>query len=168
MAGVHERFTPLVAAISVLQCAVLAEDLSAGAIVITSVYPVLALLLLIDAAVFLGPLQVFTDKLWACRTKGMGAYMRFAGRYVGEFERKWLGSGGAPPGESMLGTPDLQSLADLTNSITVVRHMAWVPIGPRLLTQLAAAALVPLAPLLLFKYPLAELAQRLFVRLVGL
>jgi hypothetical protein len=40
-----------------------------------------------------------------------------------------------------------------------------VPIGPRLLTL---AALAPLAPLLLFKYPLAELAEKFFARLVGL
>jgi hypothetical protein len=166
--GVHERFTPLVAAISVLQSAALAEALSTGSVTIPSVYPFLAFLLVLDAAVFLGPLLVFTDKLWASRTKGMGAYMSFAGRYVAEFERKWLGGEGVPPGESMLGSPDLQSLADLGNSVNLVRKMRWVPIGPRLLTQMALAALVPLAPLLLFKYPLAELAQRFFARLVGL
>jgi hypothetical protein len=166
--GIHERFTPLVAAISVLQCAALTEDLSRGAVAISSVYSFLAVLLLVDAAVFLGPLLVFTDKLWASRTRGMGVYMGFAGRYVAEFEEKWLGSGGVPPGQSMLGTPDLQSLADLANSVNIVRNMRWVPIGPRLLTEMTLAALVPLAPLLLFKYPLAELAQRFFARLVGL
>jgi hypothetical protein len=67
--GVHERFTPLVAAISVFECAALAEDLSRGTVVIASVYPFLALLLLVDAALFLGPLLVFTDKMWACRTQ---------------------------------------------------------------------------------------------------
>lgn len=168
VAGVHERFTPLVAAISVLECAALAEDLSLGTVVLTSVYPFLALLLLVDAALFLGPLLVFTDKLWACRTKGLGAYMSFAGRYVVEFERKWLASGGVPPGESALGTPDLQSLADLANSVNIVTSMRWVPVGPRLLKQLALAALVPLAPLLLFKYPLAQMAERLVTRLFGL
>jgi hypothetical protein len=168
LAGVHERFTPLVAAISALECAALVEDLSAGAVVITSVYPFLAMLLLLDGALFLGPLFVFTDKLWAGRTKGMGAYMSFAGRYVTEFERKWIESKGDPPGESVLGTPDLQSLADLANSINVVRNMRQVPINPRLLTQIAIAAVVPLAPLLLFKYPLAELAQKFLARLIGL
>jgi hypothetical protein len=166
--GVHERFTPLVAAISVLECAALAEDLSRGTVVIASVYPFLALLLLVDAALFLGPLLVFTDKMWACRTQGMGAYMSFAGRYVAEFESKWLASGGVPPGESALGTPDLQSLADLASSVDVVSRMRWVPVDPRLLKQMAVAALVPLTPLLLFKYPLAEMAEKFFARLVGL
>ena len=169
VAGVHERFTPLIAAVSVHECASLVEDLSAGALVITSVYPFLAFLLLVDAAVFLGPLLVFTDKLWASRTKGLSAYMGFAGRYVTELERKWLGNEGVPPVvDSMLGPPHLYTLADLANSVNIVRNMQWVPIGPRLLTMMAVAALVPLAPLLLFEYPVAKMAERFFARLVGL
>ena len=46
--------------------------------------------------------------------------------------------------------------------------MRWITIGPRLLTKMTLAAIVPLAPLLLFQYPLAELAQKFFSRLVGL
>jgi hypothetical protein len=39
---VHERFTPLVAALSVLACASLAESISAGTLTVTAVYPTLA------------------------------------------------------------------------------------------------------------------------------
>jgi len=93
--------------------------------------------------------------------------MDLAARYVTEFEAKWT-SGGSPAREPLLGTPDLQSLADLGNSVRVVRTMRWVTIGSRLLTAMTLAALVPLAPLLLFQYPLAELAQKLIKNLVGL
>jgi hypothetical protein len=71
---VHERFTPLVAALSVLECAALAESISTGTLAVTAVYPTLALLLLLDGVLFLGPLLVFTDKLWAGRTEGVGLY----------------------------------------------------------------------------------------------
>jgi hypothetical protein len=165
--GVHERFAPLVAAISVLESASLAETISVGTLAVSGVYPWLALVLLVDSALFLGPLFVFIDKLWAGRTKAMGVYMSFATRYVTEFEAKWT-SGGFPAGEPLLGTPDLQSLADLANSVSVVRTMRWVTIGPRLLTLMTLAALVPFTPLLLFQYPLAELAQKLIKNLVGL
>ena len=165
--GVHERFTPLVAAISVLEGASLAESISTGTPAASGVYPWLALVLLVDGALFLGPLLVFTDKLSAARTKAMGVYMDLAARYVTEFEAKWT-SGGSPAREPLLGTPDLQSLADLGNSVRVVRTMRWVTIGSRLLTAMTLAALVPLAPLLLFQYPLAELAQKLIKNLVGL
>ena len=87
--GVHERFTPLVAALSVLECASLAESISTGTLAVTAVYPWLAMVLLLDGVLFLGPLLVFTDKLWAARTKGLGLYMDLAARYVTEFEAKW-------------------------------------------------------------------------------
>jgi hypothetical protein len=145
----------------------MAEAISMGTFAVSDVYLWLALVLLLDAALFLGPLLVFTDKLWAGHTKGMGVYASLAARYVTEFEAKWT-SGGSPEGAPLLGTPDLQSLADLANSVRIVRTMRWVTIGPRLLTQLTLAALVPFSPLLLFQYPLAELAQKLINHLVGL
>jgi len=59
-------------------------------------------------------------------------------------------------------------LADLAKSVSIVRTMRLVTIGPRLLTLLSLAALVPFLPLMLFQYPLAELAQKLIKHLVGL
>jgi len=164
--GIHQRFSPLVAAISFLQCASLVESLSTGATTVSMIDPWLAVVLAMDAIVFLGPLFVFTDKLWAGRTRGMSAYMAFATRYVAKFEQKWLTDGAAT--EDMLGTPDLQSLADLTNSVNVVRGMRGVPIGRRTITQLTAAAVIPLTPLLLFKYPVADLAEKVLARVLGL
>jgi len=163
--GVHERFTPLVAALSVLECAALAESISTGTLAVTAVYPTLALLLLLDGVLFLGPLLVFIDKLWAGRTKGTGLYNALAARYVKEFEAKWLE--GKSPNEPLLGTPDIQSLADLANVVGVVKGMRWIMVGPRLLTIMTVAIVAPLMPLLLFRYPLAELAQKFFSKLVG-
>jgi len=163
--GVHERFTPLVAALSVLECAALAESISTGTLAVTAVYPTLAMLLLLDGVLFLGPLLVFTDKLWAGRTKGVGLYNGLAARYVKEFEAKWLE--GSSRNEPLLGTPDLQSLADLATAVSVVKGMRWVTIGPRLLTVMTVALVGPLMPLFLFRYPLAELAQKFFSKLVG-
>jgi hypothetical protein len=164
---VHERFTPLVAALSVLACASLAESISAGTLTVTAVYPTLALLLLLDGALFLGPLLVFTDHLWAGRTKGLERYDVLAARYVSEFEAKWT-DGSIPEDAPLLGTGDIQSLADLGNAMTVVKGMRWITAGPRMLTMMAMAAAVPLAPLWLFRYPIGELAQKFFSRLVGL
>jgi hypothetical protein len=61
---------------------------------------------------------VFTDKLWATRTKGMGSYFGFAASYESEFEAKWTGVN-APASEPLLGTPDIQPLADLANDVRV-------------------------------------------------
>jgi hypothetical protein len=166
LAVAHEAFAPLVVALSILECASLAESISTGTLGATAIYPTVALLLLLDGAFFIGPLLVFTDKLWTGRTKGLGLYMDLAARYVTEFEAKWTGDR-IPADEPLLGSPDLQSLADLGNAISIVKGMRWIPAGPRLLAMMATAALVPLAPLLLFQYPIAELSQKFFSRLIG-
>jgi len=164
---VHIHFTPLVLALSATQAAAFAEEISAGTMTFEAIYPALALALFVDAALFLGPLLIFTPKLWACRVKGLSDYMKFAESYVTAFDRKWLG-GDPAAGESLLGTPDLQSLADLGNSVNVVRNMRLVPVSLRMLTEFAIAALLPALPLLLLKYPIAELTRRFFSRLTGL
>jgi hypothetical protein len=166
LASVHNQFASLVMAISVVGCASFAESIAAGTMTVAETYPALIVILIADAVLFVGPLLVFVPKLLACRTRGMSAYMGLAARYVGEFDRKWLGTG-ANPKDELLGSPDLQSLADLSNSVNVVRTMHWVPMSQRLLTGLGTAALLPMLPLLLFEYPAAELARRVFSRLVG-
>jgi len=164
---VHTEFLPLVLAISAVQSTSFAEEIAAGTMAFEAIYPGLALILVVDAVLFLGPLCIFARKLWACRVKGLSDYMAFAARYVSDFDSKWLGAD-ETSGEPLLGTPDLQSLADLSNSVSIVRNMRLVPVSLRMLTELAIAALVPILPLLLLKYPVAELAEKFFARLSGL
>jgi hypothetical protein len=163
---VHTYFTTLVLAISAIQAASLAEEISIGAASIEIIYPTFALTLAIDAALFLGPLLILAPKLWACRVKGLNDYMEFASLYVSNFDRKWLGADA--PSRDLLGTPDLQSLADLGNSIETVRNMRWMPVSLRLLKDFALAAVLPFLPLLLLEYPVTELAEKFFTRLSGL
>lgn len=164
---VHAHFTPLILAISVVQAAMLAEELSTGLARFEAIYPALALVLVVVAVLFLGPLFILTPRLWACRVKGLSDYMVFGSGYVNGFNKKWLGAPG-PDREPLLGTSDLQSLADLGNSISVVRNMRVVPISLLLLKDYVLTALLPFLPLLLFKYPVADLAEKFFARLTGL
>ncbi len=163
---VHTRFAPLALAISVVVSATFAEDIASGRANLKAVYPALFVTLLIDIVLFVAPLCVFAFKLKACQEKGLRNYTALSSRYVRAFERKWIEGEG--PQEPLLGTPDLQSLADLSNSVTVVRGMRLAPISVRLFAFLGAAALAPMALLLLFDYPLAQLAQMLLRKLAGL
>jgi hypothetical protein len=86
---------------------------------------------------------------------------------VNEFDRKWLGADPAP-GQPLLGTADIQSLASLSDSVSIVRDMRLVPVSPSTLIYLAIAALLPLLPLVLFKYSIADLLAKFFGRLSGL
>jgi hypothetical protein len=132
-----------------------------------AMYPGVAFTLLADAVLFIGPLCVFSRKLWSCKVKGLNDYSALAERYVNAFDRKWLGAD-RDPAEPLLGTADIQSLADLSNSVSIVRDMRLVPVSPSLLTYLAVAALLPLLPLVLLKYPLTQLLARFAEGLSGL
>ena len=92
--------------------------------------------------------------------------MEIASRYVFAFDRKWR-LGDNPAAEPLLGTPDMQSLADLNNSMTLVREMRWLPAGRRLLICLSAAVIVPLVPLLFLKYQIKDLLTNLFQSMAG-
>jgi hypothetical protein len=107
------------------------------------------------------PLLLFTPQLSAARRMGSREYGNLAERYVREFDTKWL-RGGAPVDEPLLGNADIQSLADLGNSVAVVREMRIIPISRNAILQLGAAMLIPLVPLALTMMPLEELVKQLF------
>jgi hypothetical protein len=163
---VHTRFAALALAISLIVSAIFAEDIASGRIGLKAVYPALFMTLLMDFALFVAPLCVFAFKLRARQEKALRDYTELSSRYVAAFERKWIRN--EDPKEPLLGTPDLQSLADLTTSVTVVRKMRLAPISARLLAVIGTAAVTPMLPLLLFDYPLAKLAQMLLRKLAGM
>jgi hypothetical protein len=63
----------------------------------------------------------------------------------------------APPLEEVLGSGDIQSLADLNSSYEIVSDMRAVPFRLEDITRLVAASAGPLVPLLLTIFPLEEL-----------
>jgi len=109
----------------------------------------------------LGPLLVFAPQLAQAKRVGNREYGALAERYVREFDAKWL-RGGAPGDEPLVGSGDIQSLADLANSFEVVRTMQIAPITRDALIRLVAATLAPIVPLLLTMMPLEELLKKLF------
>ena len=60
-----------------------------------------------------------------------------------------------------MGSTDIQSLADLSNSYQVVQTMRTVPITKDVVLRLAVATLVPILPLLLTMMSLEELLKKL-------
>jgi hypothetical protein len=108
----------------------------------------------------LGPLLLFAAQLAHAKRTGNREYGALAERYVREFDAKWL-RGGAPADERLVGSGDIQSLADLANSFEVVRTMQIAPITRDALLRLVAATLAPVLPLALTMMPLEELLKRL-------
>jgi hypothetical protein len=120
----------------------------------------IAVLVVLLLGVVLGPLLVFAPQLAQAKRTGNREYGTLAERYVREFDAKWL-RGGAPADEALVGSGDIQSLADLANSFEVVRTMRITPVTKEAILQLAAATLAPLVPLALTMMSLEELLKRL-------
>lgn len=106
----------------------------------------------------LGPLVVFAPRLVATRRKGLIEYGALALRYTTDFDRKWL-RGGAPPDEPLLGSGDIQSLADLGGSFERIEGMRPVPFGLKDVTALAAASAAPMLPVAATVMPIEELVK---------
>ena len=111
--------------------------------------------------VVVGPLLVFVPQLAQAKRTGLREYGTLAERYVREFDAKWL-RGGAPADEPLVGSADIQSLADLGNSFEVVRTMRLAPVTREAILQIVAATLAPVVPLALTMMPLEELLKTLF------
>jgi hypothetical protein len=111
-------------------------------------------------AIVLAPLCVFTPKLNKARLAGLRTYGRLASDYVAGFARKWEG-GAIAQHEPLLGSADIQSLADLDNSFAIVREMRLVPFGKETIVRFIVVIALPLAPLALTMFSLEELIKRL-------
>jgi hypothetical protein len=121
----------------------------------------IAVLVIFLMCVVLGPLLFFAPQLSQAKRKGSREYGVLAERYVREFDAKWV-RGGAPADEQLLGSADIQSLADLGNGFQVVREMRIVPVKRDDLLRLVGATLAPIVPLALTMMSLEELLKKLF------
>ena len=107
----------------------------------------------------LAPLLMFSLRMARTRRKGLADYGLFAQRYVESFDQKWVRA--SLPSAELLGTGDIQSLADLGNSYEIVREMRIIPFGLQDISRLALAAAAPLIPLLLTVFSFEELVIRI-------
>ena len=108
----------------------------------------------------LGPLLLFAAQLAAVKRTGLREYGALAQRYVLEFDGKWL-RGGAPADEPLVGSADIQSLADLGTGYDVVGTMNSALITKDAVIQIVGATLAPIAPLVLTLIPLEQLVKTL-------
>jgi hypothetical protein len=154
----HVNLSPLVFGLSAMLVASYAETVLFGGAKLDSLALSLVLIVVQSAILVVAPLTFFAPKLLEVKQRGLLKYGRLASAYTQAFEAKWIKGG--PPKEELLGTADLQSLADLGNSFEVIGNMRIVPFSRNDALLLALAAVVPMLPLLLIALPLNELVVR--------
>jgi hypothetical protein len=141
-------FAPLLVAQGTLLAGMIANHIFFEGAKLVAFKLEIAAFVAIMVGVVLAPLLVFIPPLARAKREGVREYGHLAKRYVDDFDAKWLGSA-VRGGEPLLGSADLQSLADLGNSFESVRGMRLVPITRDALVQLVLITLLPIAPLLL-------------------
>lgn len=160
LSGTPMGFAPLLAAHGVVLAGLIANQIFFyGARLPDFKDEIVAVVALIVLLV-LAPLLFFVVKLAAAKRAGLREYGILAQRYVREFDQKWL-RGGAVMDEALVGSADIQSLADLGNSYELVRSMRFAPITRDSVLQLLFITLLPVAPLLLTMVPLDQIMRTL-------
>ena len=107
------------------------------------------------------PLLVFFGRLSRCRFQGLLDFSSLVLRYDRAFEEKWIEKKEGDPTEPLLGSPDIQSLADLATAYEHVNDMRVVPFDMNGFVVLVVAALFPMLPLVGTVIPLKEIMAKL-------
>jgi hypothetical protein len=107
------------------------------------------------------PLLLLVPTLLPVKKRGLLEYGALANGYTQMFDAKWV-HGRPPEAETLLGSSDIQSLADLGNSFAIVREMRLAPVARSTLVGLAIAAVLPMIPVLVLGTPADELIRTLW------
>lgn len=114
--------------------------------------------IVLNEILFVGPLLVFMGPLLRARLEALRYYSSLTNQYNRAFHARWIKDEPLPD-EPLLGTADIQSLADLGNSFDRVRAMRDVPFSRRLVLQIAVMSALPALPLLLLVVPVRDILK---------
>lgn len=160
LAATSYAFIPLLMAHGALLAGNLANLIFHAGASLTQFRLEILLLVIFMMILVVGPLTVFAPQLARARRTGLREYGTLAQRYVRDFDAKWV-RGIRSDDEPMLGSGDIQSLADLGNSFSIVQDMRVVPVTKQAMFQLCVATVAPIVPLVLTLMPLEELLKKL-------
>ncbi len=152
-------------ATSAVLCAGWATQIGASGAKLASFRTPFLVFVVVGVVAAFAPLAVFTPHLLRARIVGTREYGALVSDYNHRFDARWIAR---TERADVLGTPDIQSLSDLSNTY---QHSVE-QIGLILFTRadgllLAAAAALPAIPLLFAQGPAHEVMQRLAHMLVG-
>jgi len=104
------------------------------------------------------PLVLWAPKMARVRRTGLREYAALGNQYTEEFDRKWIHFS-ERPSEPLLGSGDIQSLADLGNSYQIIEEMSIAPITKGLVIKLAVLAAAPLLPVIVAVTPTSQIVN---------
>ncbi|MFO0919944.1 MAG: hypothetical protein U0872_16750 [Planctomycetaceae bacterium] len=107
------------------------------------------------------PLLAFVGQLARCRFKGLLEFGALVWRHDRAFDEKWIHNAAKIDPASILGTADVQSMADLASCYDHINEMWPMPFDVKAFAVLVLAALLPMLPLLATAIPVQEILLKL-------
>jgi hypothetical protein len=117
-------------------------------------------LFVLALAIFAAPMLIFLPNLLALKQSGLMDYGTLGSEYTQAFYRRWVAKTD-PTEEQLLGTGDIQSLADLGNSFAIIRTMRILPLELSDFIAFVLPGLIPALPLAATVMPLGEIVKGL-------
>jgi hypothetical protein len=156
----HSKFAILVLAASSVIASGLADQVIYAGVALSSFkYFILGYTLCMILLILI-PLVSFAPQLLGTKRKGLQVYGALATTYTHSFDQKWV-KGDNPGGEVLLGSADIQSLADLGNSFDVIKKMGAFPFNLSTIKTIVIAAAFPFVPLLFTVMPAKEVLKQI-------
>jgi hypothetical protein len=160
LGGSAFAFSPLLAAISSMVAGLVASRIFYEGAKLTDFKLEILFLVAVGMLLVLGPLIVFAPQIMAAKRLGKREYGVLAADYVRQFDRHWL-RGQNVETTPLLGSADIQSLADLDHAYAIVNEMKAVPFSRDMLVQMLWATLVPFVPLVFTMIPFESLLDHI-------
>jgi hypothetical protein len=155
----------LLFAVSCALCGGWASQIRLEATTVDTFKPLLIAFVMIGAVVAFLPLLSFTPLLFRTKRAGRDLYGSLVTDYVRDFDARWLEARTRP---ELLGTSDLQSLADISTSYREnVESMQLLMFDARDAVFLLVMAQLPAVPILLWQTPTDQVVGSLLGLITG-
>lgn len=158
LAASVSAFTPVLLAQTTLLSGAIADRIWFAGANLTAFKVEIACTLTFLMLMVLLPLAFFVVHLAKANRVAKREFGILSSEYVNRFRAKWI-KHDTEKDEPLLGTPDVQSLADLGNSFKTVSDSRLFPVGKQTVARLLGALILPLLPLMLTMIPLKEVVN---------
>lgn len=149
-----------VAAFASILAASTAESMLEGSLLLPAAVPYILVFALASFVVLTMPVLGFASLLVRTKREGLVAYGDLGEELFRAFGQKWAGIS-TEKQRALLGNVDPSSLADYGYCYEVVTAMRVLPLSRDGIASIAAAAVLPFAPLVLINHSAVEILRRL-------
>src|SRR5262245_12750405 len=145
-------FAPVVMASSAVLAGRWGHDVLYHGAPVQSLFAPMGIFVALSLVLLLSPLLVFAPNLLALKRQGLLTYGALVGRHGRLVERRWV-RGETVADDGLLQAPELGPVADTLTLYEAVEKLRPVPIGKQSVVTVAAAAIIPMLPVIAIQVP---------------